>query len=91
MTKRIRRTLSGQLAAFQRTRSRFVEEKKMEADWALALCQALPKNLDEYKELQQNKSFNNNSGRPAGINSCNFNRDLQWNNMEKERETFSLN
>ena len=31
--------------------------KGMKADWALAIRQALPKNLDEYKELQQNKLF----------------------------------
>ena len=31
--------------------------KGMKADWALAIRQALPKNLDEYKELQQNEFF----------------------------------
>ena len=29
--------------------------KGMKADWALALRQALPKNLDEYQELQQKR------------------------------------
>ena len=29
--------------------------KGMKADWALVLRKALPKNLDEYKELQQNE------------------------------------
>ena len=31
--------------------------KGMKADWALAIRQALPMNLDEYKELQQNELF----------------------------------
>ena len=39
----------------------------MKADWALAIRQALPKNLDEYKELQQNELFFD-----AGIGSSNF-------------------
>ena len=30
--------------------------------------------------------FFNNNGRLAGINSFNFIRDLQWNNIEKEIE-----
>ena len=29
--------------------------KEVEVDWALALREALPQNLDEYKGLQQNK------------------------------------
>ena len=58
----------------------------MKADWALALRKALPKNLDEYKELQQNELFFDNNGRPAAIDSFKFIRDLQWNNMEKEIE-----
>ena len=64
--------------------------KGMKADWALALRQALPKNLDEYKELQQNELFFDNNGRPAGIDSFNFIRDLQWNNMEKEIEAIPV-
>ena len=62
----------------------------MGADWALALQRALPKNLDEYKELQQNKLFFDNNGRPAGIDSFNFIRDLQWINMEKEIEAIPV-
>ena len=31
--------------------------KGVKADWALALRKALPKNQDEYKELQQNELF----------------------------------
>ena len=58
----------------------------MEAKWETALRQALPKNLGAYKELQQNEQFVDNSGSPAGINSFNFVRDLQWNNVEKEIE-----
>ena len=64
--------------------------KGMKADWALALRKALPKNLDEYKELQQNELFFDNNGRPAGIDSFNFIRDLQWNNMEKEIEAIPV-
>ena len=64
--------------------------KEMKADWALAIRQALPKNLDEYKELQQNELFFDNNGRPAGIDSFNFIRDLQWNNMEKEIEAIPV-
>ena len=62
----------------------------MKADWALAIRQTLPKNLDEYKELQQNELFVDNNGRPAGIDSFNFIRDLQWNNMEKEIEAIPI-
>jgi len=64
--------------------------KGMKANWALALQQSLPKNLDEYKELQQNELFFDNNGRPAGIDSFNFIRDLQWNNMEKEIEAIPV-
>ena len=31
--------------------------KGMKADWALALREALPKNLDEYKRLHHNEFF----------------------------------
>ena len=34
--------------------------------------------------------FFNNNGRPAGINSFNFIRDLQWDNMEKEIEAIPV-
>jgi len=63
--------------------------KGMKADWALAIRQALPKNLDKYKELQQNATAKCN-GRPAGIDSFNFIKDLQWNNMEKEIEAIPV-
>ena len=64
--------------------------KGLKTDWALAIRQTLPKNLDEYKELQQNELFFDNNGRPAGIDSFNFIRDLQWNNMEKEIEAIPV-
>ena len=51
---------------------------------AVALCEALPKNLEEIKGLQQNELYFDNDGRPVGLNTFNFIRDLQWNNMEKE-------
>ena len=62
----------------------------MKADWALAIRQALPKNLVEYNELQQNELLFDNNSRPAGINSFNFIRYLQWNNMEKEIEAIPV-
>ena len=46
--------------------------------------------MNEYKELQQNELFFYNNGRPAGINSFNFIRDLQWDNMEKEIEAIPV-
>ena len=58
--------------------------KGVKIDWALALHEALPKNLEEYMRLQQNGLFFNNNGEPVGIESFNFIRDLQCNNMEKE-------
>ena len=36
--------------------------KGMKANWALALQQALPKNLDEYEDLRQNELFFDNNG-----------------------------
>jgi len=58
--------------------------KGVKCNWAAALHEALPKNLDEYKRLQQNELFIYRNGDPASIQSFNFIRDLQWNNMEKE-------
>ena len=59
--------------------------KRMKADWALAIRQALPKNLDKYKELQQNELFFDNNGRPAGIDSFQI-----LGSKGYERNTFSL-
>ena len=50
----------------------------------MALREALPKNLEEIKGLQQNELYFDNDGRPVGINTFNFIQDLQWNNVEKE-------
>ena len=58
--------------------------KGVKCDWAKALQEALPKNLDECKRLQQNELFIHRNGDPASLQSFNFIRDLQWNNMEKE-------
>ena len=58
--------------------------KGVKCDWAAALHEALPKNLDECKRLQQNELFIHRNGDPASLQSFNFIRDLQWNNMEKE-------
>ena len=56
--------------------------ERIEAEWTLARRQALPKNLDKYKKLQQNTLFFDNNGSPEGLSY----RDLQWNNTEKEFE-----
>ena len=53
--------------------------KGMEAKWETALRQALPKIWTNTKNYSKMSS-------PAGINSFNIVRDLQWNNMEKEIE-----
>ena len=58
--------------------------KGVKCDWAAALHEALPKNLNECKRLQQNELFIHRNGDPASLQSFNFIRDLQWNNMEKE-------
>ena len=58
--------------------------KGVKCDWAAALHEALPKNLDECKRLQQNELFIHRNGDPASLQSFNFIQDLQWNNMEKE-------
>ena len=59
--------------------------KAVKCDWAAALHEALAtKNLDECKRLQQNELFIHKNGDPASLQSFNFIRDLQWNNMEKE-------
>ena len=58
--------------------------KEVETNWALALCETLPKNLDKYKILLQNKLFFHKNGDPASLRSFNFIQDLQWNNTEKE-------
>ena len=58
--------------------------KGVKCDWAAALHEALPKSLDECKRLQQNELFIHRNGDPASLQSFNFIRDLQWNNMEKE-------
>ena len=58
--------------------------KGVKNDWALALHEALPKNLEAYMRLQQNELFFDNNSYPVGIESFNFIRDIQWNNMEKE-------
>jgi len=58
--------------------------KGVKSDWAAALHEALPKNLDEHKRLQQNELFFYKNSDPASLQSFNFIRDLQWNNMEKE-------
>ena len=58
--------------------------KGVRSDWAVALREALPKNLDECKRLLQNELFFHRNGDPASLISFNFIRDLQWNNMEKE-------
>ena len=60
--------------------------KGVKADWALALHEAFPKNLDESKGLQQNKLFFDNNGSPARLDSFNFIRDVQWNNIKKKIE-----
>ena len=56
--------------------------KGVKTYWALR--EALPKNLEEIKGLQQNELYFENEGRPVGINTFNFIQDLQWNTMEKE-------
>ena len=58
--------------------------KGVKADCALTLYEALTKNLDEYKKLQQNKLVFDNNGNPVGLEIFNFIRDLQWNNIERE-------
>ena len=58
--------------------------KEVKANWALTLCEALPKNVDEYKRLLQNELFFHKNGDPASLRSFNFIQELQWNNMEKE-------
>ena len=60
--------------------------KGMKAEWELALQQAQQKNLDDYKEFQQNELFLDANRCLAGLNSFNFIRDFQWKNMEKEFE-----
>ena len=60
--------------------------KGVKCDWASALHEALPKNLEEYMRLQQNELVVDNNGAPVNIESCNFIRDVQWNNMEKEMD-----
>ena len=60
--------------------------KGVKCDWASALREALPKNLEEYMRLQQNELVVDSNGSPANIESFNFTRDLQWNNMEKEMD-----
>ena len=58
--------------------------KEVKANWALALREALPKNLDEYKRLLQNELFFHKNGDPASLINFNFIQHLQWNNMGKE-------
>ena len=60
--------------------------KGVKCDWASALREALPKNLEEYMRLQQNELVVDNNGAPVSIKSFNFIQDLQWNNMEKEMD-----
>jgi len=58
--------------------------KGVNSNWTAALHEALPKNLDEFSRLQQNELFLYKNGDPASLQSFNFIRDLQWNDMEKE-------
>ena len=60
--------------------------KGVKCDWASALREALPKNLEDYMRLQQNELVVDNNGVLVNIDSFNFIRDLQWNNMEKEMD-----
>jgi len=60
--------------------------KRVKSDWASALHEALPKNLEEYMRLQQNELVIDNNGAPVNIESFNFIQDLQWNNMKKEMD-----
>ena len=46
--------------------------KGVKCDWAAALHEALPKNLDECKRLQQNELFIHRNGDPASLQSFNF-------------------
>ena len=59
----------------------------MAARWELALQQkTTKKKLEEFKELQQNELFSDENECPAGLDSFNFIRDLQCNNMERKIE-----
>ena len=51
--------------------------KGVRSDWAVALREALPKNLDECKRLLQDELCFHRNGDPASLISFNFIRDLQ--------------
>ena len=52
--------------------------------WELALKEQVPKNLFDLEKLHQNEVRFDDNNCLVGINTCNFIRDLQWNNTEKE-------
>ena len=56
----------------------------MVACWELALKEQVPKNLFDLEELHQNELPFDDNNCLVGMNTYNFIRDLQWNNMEKE-------
>ena len=58
--------------------------KGMVACWEFALKEKVPKNLYDLEEMHQNELLFDDNNCVVGINTYNFIRDLQWNNMEKE-------
>ena len=58
--------------------------KGMVVCWELALKEQVPKNLFDLEELHQNELLFDDNNCLVGINTYNFIRDLQWNNMENE-------
>ena len=63
--------------------------KGMVACRELALKKQGPKNLFDLEELHQNKLLFDDNNCLVGINTYNFIRGLQWNNMEKQINTIS--
>ena len=58
--------------------------KGMVACWELALKEQVPTNLFDLEELHQNELLFDDNNCLVVINTYNFIRDLQWNNMEKK-------